>query len=61
MSKKHFESFAAHIRGLNMRGRVADATACYNMIVENHDNPRFDRERFYRACGFRLAKMARVA
>ena len=53
MTRKHFESLAASIARLNlfdhdaayeMAGDVADVCA--------KDNPRFDRLRFFEACGF---------
>jgi len=52
MSKKHFVNFARHIRELVNCGQRIQAQACYDMIVAYHDNPRFDRDRFYTACGF---------
>ena len=53
MTRKHFEMLAASIAKLtlfdkdaayDMAGEVADACA--------KENPRFDRVRFYEACGF---------
>jgi len=52
MSKKYFVEFARHIRELVNCGQRVQAQACYDMIVACYDNPRFDRSRFYTACGF---------
>lgn len=52
MTKKHFIEFAKYIKlcGLpdNVRREMAD------MVVRVQDNPKFDRARFYSACGLNL-------
>jgi hypothetical protein len=53
MTRKHFESLAASIARLNL----FDHDAAYEMACEvadacAKDNPRFDRGRFFEACGF---------
>lgn len=50
MSKKHFESLAKHIRNIldpqsRLDAAVAVAAACQEA------NPKFDYDRFYKACG----------
>ena len=57
MTKKHFEAFAREIRALITGGpmvtddRVARAFAEVIVRIASQDNPRFDRERFMKACG----------
>ncbi len=50
MSRKHFESLAKYIRGImdshaRLQASIAVASAC------KEANPRFDTERFFKACG----------
>mgnify|MGYP003348447661 FL=1 len=50
MTKKHFEALAKHIRMIldphvRLNAAVAVAAACQEA------NPKFDYERFYKACG----------
>ncbi len=50
MSKKHFESLAKYIRGImdshaRLQASIAVASAC------KEANPRFDTEKFFKACG----------
>jgi hypothetical protein len=51
MSKKHFEDAARKIRELVEAGMLAEAQACFNLICDINDNPRFDCYRFRVACG----------
>lgn len=65
MTKKHFAAFAQAIAedvAIAMSGRLGEAEskrtidaaryAAYKFVdVASTDNPRFDRERFLRACG----------
>ena len=53
MTRKHFEILAASIAKLNL----FDHNAAYEMACDvanacEEDNPRFDRLRFFEACGF---------
>lgn len=50
MSRKYFESLAKYIRGImdytcRLNAAVAVASAC------KEANPRFDTEKFFKACG----------
>lgn len=50
MSRKHFEALAKYIRGImdshaRLQAAVAVASACAEA------NPRFDTDKFYKACG----------
>lgn len=50
MSKKHFEALAKYISGMmdphaRLNAAVAVASACTEV------NPRFDFQKFYKACG----------
>lgn len=63
MTKKHFEKFAAMFAGeialarsAASQGNFDRVTQVRNIIFSSadifaQDNPRFDRERFYAACG----------
>lgn len=50
MTKKHFEAFARAIRQMSI---FADKTAIADIVVQiaQESNPRFDKNRFLRACG----------
>ena len=50
MMKMHFEAFAAEIKR-TMKGKVACKAADLVANVASEFNPRFDRSRFYIACG----------
>ena len=53
MTRKHFESLAASIAKLNLFNHdAAYGMACDVADVCAKDNPRFDRLRFFEACGF---------
>lgn len=51
MSKRHYEAFARLVResDADVFAKVFAARIFARIAAE--DNPRFDRERFYRACG----------
>ena len=50
MSKKHFVEFARHIA--NIKDRVARRKAAATVAdVCKSFNPKFDTDRFYKACG----------
>jgi len=53
MSKKHFVALAAEIKNLVDAGcrKEAEAAALVVAIVAQNDSPRFDRVRFFAACG----------
>ena len=51
MTRKHFKVFAASIEKLVNRD-AAYGMACDVADVCAKDNPRFDRVRFFEACGF---------
>jgi len=53
MSKKHFIQFAAEIKALVDAGNLSEARAAAEVVraVAQRDNPRFDINRFYAACG----------
>ena len=53
MTRKHFKSLAASIAKLNLFDKnAAHDMACDVADVCAKDNPRFDRLRFFEACGF---------
>ena len=53
MTRKHFKSLAASIAKLNLFNHdAAYGMACDVADVCAKDNPRFDRLRFFEACGF---------
>ena len=52
MTRKHFESLAASVAKLNLFNHdAAYGMACDVADVCAKDNPRFDRGRFFEACG----------
>jgi len=57
MTKKDYELIAETLSGLQEKAIQNGHIATYEMIVENlatsleTDNPRFDRDLFFRACG----------
>lgn len=55
MTKKHFEAFADYIRhnilGGDITRETAQAMADMVAYIASQDNPRFDRARFFKACG----------
>lgn len=53
MTKKHFESFARYIRESGESEQTRAAMAW--LIVVTQDNPRFDRSRFFKACGLNIS------
>lgn len=61
MTRKHFEAMAALIRAEQEQPMYEDLSVCREAIRDvalrlssqfNLENPRFDRERFMKACGF---------
>lgn len=50
MTKKHFEALAAEIAGIRDRGARLLAAQCVCNAAQRF-NPRFDRVRFFQACG----------
>jgi len=48
MKKKHFIAFAKHINQMSNR---QEAKAVADAVVAVNDNPQFDKQRFYAACG----------
>ena len=53
MTRKHFKSLAASVAKLNLFNHdAAYGMACDVADVCAKDNPRFDRLRFFEACGF---------
>ena len=57
MTRKHFERTARLIRttGINDADRLKIAREFSNMYAE--ENPRFDAERFIKACGFGISEV----
>ncbi len=52
MTKNDFDKWARYIRDLEYLGeRIAVAQA----VIDLNDNPRFDKERFVKACGLEWA------
>lgn len=51
MTKKHFEAFAREIAASDNGGAAKMFAALVVIRVAQQDNPRFDRERFLKACG----------
>lgn len=51
MTKKHFEAFAREIAESNQDQIPKMFAAMVVIRVAQQDNPRFDRERFLKACG----------
>lgn len=52
MSKKHFIALAKEIANMDMHDKRAKELAADIIVkVATSDNPRFDAERFYKACG----------
>ena len=49
MTKKHFEAFAREIAASSQD--LVTRWAMARLVIRVNDNPRFDRERFIRACG----------
>lgn len=52
MTKKHFVAAAKFIAALNAAGLRGDAQSCLGLILRIQDNPRFDLQKFEKACGF---------
>jgi len=50
MSKKHFISAAKLISALADEGKINEANAAANVIINMNDNPNFDKVKFLRAC-----------
>jgi len=57
LTRKHFENTARLIRttGINDADRLKIAREFSNMYAE--ENPRFDAERFIKACGFGITEV----
>ena len=57
LTRKHFERTASLIRttGINDADRLKIAREFSNMYAE--ENPRFDAERFIKACGFGITEV----
>jgi len=57
LTRKHFENTARLIRttGINDKDRLKIAREFSNMYAE--ENPRFDAERFIKACGFGITEV----
>ena len=53
MSKKHYQQFADYIRKgiLPENKEAAELAADMVAIIADHDNPDFNANRFYSACG----------
>lgn len=51
MTKKHFEAFAREISSSSGNYTTKLFAAVIFCRVAEQDNPRFDRERFLKACG----------
>ena len=51
MTKKHFETFAREIAASNNDDQTRMFAAITVIRVAQEFNPRFDRERFLKACG----------
>lgn len=51
MTKKHFEALAREIAASNNSAEMKMFAAMVVIRVAQNDNPRFDRERFMKACG----------
>jgi hypothetical protein len=50
MSRKHFEALSKYIRGImDPHSRLQAAVAVASACIET--NPRFDFNKFYKACG----------
>lgn len=52
MTKKHFQMFADEIKNSNLSLENKKVMADIVVTVAEKDNPRFDRDRFLKACGF---------
>ena len=50
MTRKHFREFAAYIASLEDRVFALKAAEGFALIAKK-SNPRFDRQKFYDACG----------
>lgn len=53
MTKKHFESMARDIAASDNNDTTKMFAAIVIIRTAEQDNPRFDRARFLRACGFK--------
>ena len=53
MTKKHFEAFAEYIKAQKGITSDTDLRTFADIVaaVASRDNPRFDRDRFLKACG----------
>ena len=51
MTKKHFEAFARQIQMSDVLPEIKEYAALVIVHVAEKDNPRFDRDRFLKACG----------